>query len=185
MRWPALFRAVEKRQGHAPWLSSRKHKCCFISSFGEDQELLDLIVDQQRRLLGRKAVVATIRCSKTCSKQSRCSVPSSSTASARFYIQPNLVQRLAHTRLDIDPADIGLPFPFFMLVFDDPITRTARRRCGDPGGAGCDAQTRQRRIPLPPLFRFNVIVSSNLRAARGCTCHMSRVRAASRRSSPI
>ena len=24
-----------------------------------------------------------------------------------------------------DPADIGLPFPFFMLVFDDPITRTA------------------------------------------------------------
>ena len=56
---------------------------------------------------------------------------------------------------------------------------TARVRQSNPHRSlgyvqGCDAQTCQRRIPLPPLFRLNVSVSSTLRAARGCTYHMSR-----------
>lgn len=45
-----------------------------------------------------------------------------------FYVQPNLVQRLAHTTLDVDCSDIRLPFPYLMLVFDDPITREAAQR---------------------------------------------------------
>ena len=42
-----------------------------------------------------------------------------------FFVQPNLVQRLAHTALDIDVADLIVPFPMTMLVFDDPISREA------------------------------------------------------------
>ena len=42
-----------------------------------------------------------------------------------FFIQPNLVQRLAHTTLDIEAADLHLPFPVMMLVLDDPISREA------------------------------------------------------------
>ena len=43
-----------------------------------------------------------------------------------FFIQPNLVQRLAHKMLDIpDVGDVHLPFPLMMLVLDDPISREA------------------------------------------------------------
>ena len=55
-RWPALFRAVEKRVAKVtPPAVFTEAQVLLHKLLGEDQELLDLIVDQQRRLLARKA----------------------------------------------------------------------------------------------------------------------------------
>ena len=52
-RWPALFRAVEKRVAKVtPPAVVTEAQVLLHKLLGEDQELLDLIVDQQRRLLG-------------------------------------------------------------------------------------------------------------------------------------
>lgn len=131
-RWPTWFRAIERRVAQLRASDSRYRvpPAVFADAVPMVQEL---IVETFKELT---ASTLTREMELKDRDAARDMIPKiSETAAALaafvlygkrcFYVQPNLVQRLAHTRLDIDPADIGLPFPYFMLVFDDPISRAA------------------------------------------------------------
>jgi hypothetical protein len=128
-RWPVLFKAVEKRFAKLMPPAEFVEAQALLARFSTDEEIVELLVDIQRRLLGRKPTKENEEYSMFLSMLETAGLLGAFILYGKrsFFIRPNLVQRLAHTRLDIVPADIKLPFPFFMLVFDDPISREAAK----------------------------------------------------------
>lgn len=125
-RWPTLFRALKKyfEAGHVlpddddPTLQFEKNPVLVQAMHRELRHFLGREPDKRR---DNRVLMDMMAASSTLLKflQSHKRI---------FFIQPNLVQRLAHTTLDIGMDELRAPFPFSMLVFDDPISRAALDR---------------------------------------------------------
>lgn len=137
-RWPRLFREVEKYVAKLPTPAAGALPIDAVPKLAElPSTLLDAAFREHVHELGRPATMSDADTDQMGAIHNAVvSLILFILYGKRvFYIQPNLVQRLAHTQLDIDCREMAPPFPFCMLVFDDPISREAAHQNWPTSGA--------------------------------------------------